>query len=232
MAVRRRWRAASGERAQSESNAERHRQQTAPRKFALCRLAPRRRVRPLGEAVKRECGRELGHKSQDHKRRGDTHDTRWPPPEACRAGARRRDQSPRSTRARPPTPPAYSGCRPPGWAAQAIVLSVGPSWRGFPPVTLGRASLKESGHSHPTTATVLMFRYRTRAINPRSVGLATSRICWGLPQRMAVRPWKSSIDDESDASPLVFGPGKTFQKRSVSSPAPVTIVCPSGDIAR
>ena len=39
---------------------------------------------------------------------------------------------------------------------------------------------------------------------------------------------KSSMLDVSLASPLVFGPGKTFQKRSVSSPAPVTIVCPSG----
>ena len=29
-----------------------------------------------------------------------------------------------------------------------------------------------------------------------------------------------------------FGPGKTFQKRSVSSPAPVTIVWPSGEMAR
>ena len=29
-----------------------------------------------------------------------------------------------------------------------------------------------------------------------------------------------------------FLPGKTFQNRKVSSPAPVTIVCPSGDIAR
>lgn len=29
-----------------------------------------------------------------------------------------------------------------------------------------------------------------------------------------------------------FGPGNTFQKRRVSSPAPVTIVWPSGDIAR
>lgn len=29
-----------------------------------------------------------------------------------------------------------------------------------------------------------------------------------------------------------FGPGKTFQKRNVSSPAPVTIVWPSGDIAK
>ena len=29
-----------------------------------------------------------------------------------------------------------------------------------------------------------------------------------------------------------LGPGNTFQKRSVSSPAPVTIVCPSGDTAR
>ena len=54
----------------------------------------------------------------------------------------------------------------------------------------------------------------------------------GLPHRMAVRPWKSSMDELSEASPLVFGPGKTFQKRSVSSPAPVTIVCPSGDMAR
>lgn len=34
------------------------------------------------------------------------------------------------------------------------------------------------------------------------------------------------------ASPLVFGPGNTFQKRNVSSPAPVTMVCPSGDMAR
>ena len=42
--------------------------------------------------------------------------------------------------------------------------------------------------------------------------------------RMEVRPLKSSIEDESEASPLVFGPGKTFQKRNVSSPAPVTIV--------
>ena len=40
------------------------------------------------------------------------------------------------------------------------------------------------------------------------------------------------MDELSEASPLVFGPGKTFQKRSVSSPAPVTIVCPSGDMAR
>ena len=30
--------------------------------------------------------------------------------------------------------------------------------------------------------------------------------------------------------PLV--PGNTFQKRSVSSPAPVTMVCPSGEAAR
>ena len=49
---------------------------------------------------------------------------------------------------------------------------------------------------------------------------------------MAVLPWKSSTLDVSLASPLVFGPGKTFQKRSVSSPAPVTIVCPSGLIAK
>jgi len=31
---------------------------------------------------------------------------------------------------------------------------------------------------------------------------------------------------------LFFGPGKTFQNRNVSSPAPVTTVWPSGDIAR
>lgn len=29
-----------------------------------------------------------------------------------------------------------------------------------------------------------------------------------------------------------FKPGKTFQNRNVSSPAPVTMVCPSGDMAR
>jgi len=29
-----------------------------------------------------------------------------------------------------------------------------------------------------------------------------------------------------------FGEGNTFQNRSVSSPAPVTMVCPSGEIAR
>ena len=52
------------------------------------------------------------------------------------------------------------------------------------------------------------------------------------PHRMAVRPWKSSMEELSEASPLVLGPGNTFQKRSVSSPAPVTIVCPSGDMAR
>lgn len=34
------------------------------------------------------------------------------------------------------------------------------------------------------------------------------------------------------APSLLFGPGKAFQKRRVSSPAPVTIVCPSGDIAK
>jgi hypothetical protein len=34
------------------------------------------------------------------------------------------------------------------------------------------------------------------------------------------------------SGPGVFGPGNTFQKRSVSSPAPVTMVCPSGDMAR
>ena len=71
--------------------------------------------------------------------------------------------------------------------------------------------------------------------------LHTSQVQWthvrdtlavGSDHRMAVRPWKSSIDDESEASPLLFGPGKTFQKRRVSSPAPVTIVWPSGDIAR
>jgi hypothetical protein len=31
---------------------------------------------------------------------------------------------------------------------------------------------------------------------------------------------------------LFFGPGNAFQNRSVSSPAPVTIVWPSGDIAK
>jgi hypothetical protein len=38
----------------------------------------------------------------------------------------------------------------------------------------------------------------------------------------------------SDAAPLppVFGPGNTLQKRSVSSPAPVTMVWPSGATAR
>jgi hypothetical protein len=29
-----------------------------------------------------------------------------------------------------------------------------------------------------------------------------------------------------------FGPGNTFQNRNVSSPAPVTILCPSGLIAK
>lgn len=31
---------------------------------------------------------------------------------------------------------------------------------------------------------------------------------------------------------LLLGPGNAFQNRRVSSPAPVTIVCPSGDMAR
>lgn len=42
---------------------------------------------------------------------------------------------------------------------------------------------------------------------------------------MAALPWKSSMDaQQSPESPLGFALGKTFQKRSVSSPAPVTMV--------
>lgn len=53
--------------------------------------------------------------------------------------------------------------------------------------------------------------------------------------------WEGNSDDVPEpmislvpqrAPRLLLDLGKTFQKRSVSSPAPVTIELPSGDIAR
>ena len=47
---------------------------------------------------------------------------------------------------------------------------------------------------------------------------------------MCVRP--NEHTELSCTLPWLLGPGKTFQKRSVSSPAPVTMVRPSGEMAR
>ena len=48
---------------------------------------------------------------------------------------------------------------------------------------------------------------------------------------MSAPAGKSKLVPNLDPS-LLLGPGKAFQNRKVSSPAPVTIVCPSGDMAR
>jgi hypothetical protein len=54
---------------------------------------------------------------------------------------------------------------------------------------------------------------------------------FSLPYLMSAPTGKSRLLPRREPS-LLLGPGKAFQNRSVSSPAPVTIVCPSGDMAR
>jgi len=51
--------------------------------------------------------------------------------------------------------------------------------------------------------------------------------------RMSCPTGNNKLVPNLDPSPpVLFAPGKAFQNLSVSSPAPVTIVCPSGDMAR
>ena len=111
------------------------------------------------------------------------------------------------------------------------------SYARYSSLTLARACKGKRKSLKPPSRIIAPIRRPLRSVGiNRAFSLsrqaAAAAVTSISPHRMAVRPWKSSMLDESLASPLVFGPGKTFQKRSVSSPAPVTIVWPSGDIAR